>query len=129
LLLLVAAALVVGLGATGISVALAAAESRPDLATLGAVGASPAVRRRVAAGQAGVIAVIGGTLGALTGLMLGRALVIAEKHRGQVVDLDWVVITPWPAIVTIAVGVPLLAMAGGFAFTRSRLPMVRRIAG
>src|SRR5690606_5242116 len=116
-----------GLGATGISVALAAAESRPDLATLGAVGASPRVRRRVAAAQAGVISVIGGTLGVLTGLMLGRALVTAQKHAPDIVDLDWAVITPWPAVAAIAVGVPLLAMAGGYLLTRSRLPMVRRI--
>ncbi len=129
LLLLVAAAAVVGLGATGISVALAAAESRPDLATLGAVGAAPGVRRRVAAAQAGVIAVIGSGVGALTGLVLGRVLVTAQRNMWSVVDFDWVVITPWAAVAAIAVGVPLLAMAGGYLLTRSRLPMVRRIAG
>ncbi|WP_407342181.1 FtsX-like permease family protein [Pengzhenrongella phosphoraccumulans] len=126
---LLAAAVVVGLGATGLSVALAAAESRPDLATLSAVGASPTVRRRVAAAQAGVIAIGGVGLGGLTGLLLGWVLVLAERYRyDNRVDLDWQVIVPWPAIAAIVVGVPVLAIAGSYLLTRSQLPIGRRIA-
>jgi len=127
-LTLVLAALLVGLAATGIAVALAAAESRADLATLGAVGASPRMRRRFAAAQAGVISVIGVGLGIGAGLVLGRALMLAEKARYAPDNLVWPVVTPWSELGAIGIGLPLLAMLGAFLLTRSRLPMVRRIA-
>lgn len=126
--LLALAAVVVGLGATGISVALAGAESRPDLATLAAVGAAPGVRRRVAAAQAGVLVVIGVGVGTVTGLVLGRVLVVSERARFEIYDPTWLVVVPWPVIATVALGVPLLAMGGAWLLTRSRLPMVSRIA-
>ncbi|HEY0120075.1 MAG TPA: FtsX-like permease family protein, partial [Cellulomonas sp.] len=77
---LVAVAIALGLAATGVAVALAAAESRPDLATLGAVGAAPRMRRRIAAAQAGVLAVTGAVLGVVAGILLARVLVTAEVH-------------------------------------------------
>src|SRR5690625_321555 len=128
LLLLVAAAAVVGLAATGIAVALAAAESRPDLATLAAVGAEPRTRRRFTAAQAGVISVLGTSLGVVAGLALGWVLVIAQRYRWEVPDLAREVVVPWPAIAAIAVVVPLLAVAVGYLTTRSRLPVARRVA-
>ena len=127
-LVLVIAALVVGLGATGTAVVLAAVESRPDLATLAAIGAEPRTRRRFTAAQAGVVSLLGGSLGIVAGLMLGWVLVIAQRYRGEIPDLSWQVVVPWAGIVAIAVGIPLLAMAIGYLATRSRLPLVRRIA-
>lgn len=127
-LTLVLAALLVGLAATGIAVALAAAESRADLATLSAVGASPRMRRRFAAAQAGVISVIGVGMGIGAGLVLGRVLMLAEKARYAPDNLVWPVVTPWSALAAIGFGLPLFAMAGAYLLTRSRLPMVRRIA-
>jgi len=62
MLILVGAVLVVGVGAMGISVALAAAESRADLATLAAVGADARMRRRVSATQSALLAVLGSGL-------------------------------------------------------------------
>ncbi|WP_019135304.1 FtsX-like permease family protein [Cellulomonas massiliensis] len=126
--LLALAAVVVGLGATGISVALAGAEARPDLATLAAVGAAPGVRRRVAAAQAAVLVVLGASVGTVTGLVLGRVLVVSERARFEVYDPTWLVVVPWPAIAAVALGVPLLATGGAWLLTRSRLPMVSRIA-
>src|SRR5665647_925617 len=128
MLVLVLAALVVGLAATGISVVLAAVESRPDLATLAAVGAEPRTRRRFTAAQAGVVSLLGGSLGIVAGLMLGWVLVIAQRYRGEIPDLSWQVVVPWVGIAAIAVGIPVLAMAVGYLATRSRLPLVRRIA-
>jgi putative ABC transport system permease protein len=127
-LTLVLAALLVGLAATGIAVALAAAESRADLATLGAVGASPRMRRRFAAAQAGVISVIGVGMGIGAGLVLGRVLMLAEKARYAPDNLVWPVVTPWSELGAIGIGLPLITMLGAFLLTRSRLPMVRRIA-
>ncbi|MDM7854704.1 ABC transporter permease [Cellulomonas alba] len=129
LLVLVAAALVAGIGATAIALALSAAESRPDLATLGAVGASPSVRRRFAASQAGVVAVLGTTLGVVTGAALGHVVVVASRFSGGGFDQYWQPVVPWAPLAAIAVGVPALAMAGAAACTRSRLPMVRRVVG
>ena len=127
--ILVGLAGVVGLGATGLVVALAAVESRPDLATLAAVGGGPGLRRRFAAAQAGVVAGVGVGVGVLTGLVLGRVLVLAERYRYEPADLGWQVVTPWPAVLAVAFGVPLLAIGGAFLLTRSRLPMIRRVAG
>ncbi len=127
--ILVAAAFVVGLGSTGMSLSLAASESRPDLATLGAVGAAPRARRRIAAAQAGVLVVTGSVLGAATGLLLGRVLVTMKRYGGRIADPTWVAAIPWPALVAVVVGVPLLTMGGAWLLTRSRLPMVRRVVG
>lgn len=128
MLVLVIAALAVGLAATGISVVLSAVESRPDLATLAAIGAEPRARRRFTAAQAGVISVLGGTLGVAAGLMLGWVLVTGERFRYDMPQLGWQVVVPWPTVAAIAVGIPLLAMVAGYLATRSRLPLVRRIA-
>lgn len=124
----VGAALVVGLGATTMSLALAHTETRPDLATLAAVGASPRLRRRIAAAQAGVLTLVGGVLGTVTGLLLAAVVVIAMRHQWGVVDPHWQLVVPWPAVAAIGLGVPLLAMAAAWLLTRSRLPMVGRIA-
>ena len=126
---LVGLAAVVGLGATGLAVALTAAESRPDLATLAAVGGGPGLRRRFAAAQAAVVAGLGVGVGVLTGLALGRILVLAERYRFEPADIGWQVVTPWPAVLVVALGVPLLAVGGAFLLTPPRLPMVRRVVG
>ncbi|RHA38589.1 FtsX-like permease family protein [Cellulomonas rhizosphaerae] len=121
---LVAAALAIGLGATGLAMALAAAEFRPDLATLAAIGASPRMRRRVAAAQSAVVVVLGVGLGTLTGLALGWVLVLAARAD----EPDLAVAIPGPQVLAIAVGIPLLAVGGSFLLTRSHLPVTRRLA-
>jgi len=102
------------------AVGLAAAEGRADLATLGAIGAEPRRRRKIAMAQAGVI----GLLGCGLGLALGTF--VAVVARGALLIAVWVV--PWALIGIAAVGVPLLAVSIAGAFTRSRLPVVRRAA-
>ncbi|HWJ85831.1 MAG TPA: FtsX-like permease family protein [Cellulomonas sp.] len=124
--ILVVAAAVVGLGATGLAMALAAAEFRPDLATLAAVGASPRTRRRVAAAQAAVIVLLGVGLGVLTGLVLGAVLVLAADTRTGVGHIPFVV--PWTQVAAIVVGVPLVGIVGAYALTRAELPVSRRLA-
>jgi len=126
--ILVGAAVVVGLGATALAMALAAAEFRPDLATLAAVGASPRVRRRVSAAQSGVVALLGVGLGCLSGLMLGWVLVLAKGARRTDGGPAMVTSIPWEQVAAIAIGVPLLAIGGAYVLTRSRLPLPRRLA-
>ncbi len=126
LLVLIGVAALAAVGTTGIAVALAAADSVPDLATLAAVGAPPRIRRRFAAGQAGVIAMLGGWLGVATGLALAWGLVTMERTAYG--HTAWALVIPWPTILAIVAVVPLSAMALGWLTTRSRLPVVRRLA-
>jgi putative ABC transport system permease protein len=119
LLALLAASTLVTVGATGIATGLAAADSRPDLATLAAVGAAPRVRRRLAMAQAATVAALGSGLGILAGLVPAVSIVAARAEFPFVV--------PWVAIATTALGVPLVAALLVGAVTRSRLPLERRI--
>jgi putative ABC transport system permease protein len=119
-LALLAISTLVTFGVTTISTALSAAESRGDFATLSAVGASPFVRRRLAMGQAAVLALLGGILGIAAGLVPVAAVIAV---RPGVLDFT----VPWQVIALALVGVPVIAGAGAGLFTRSRLPLARRL--
>ncbi|EIV91009.1 FtsX-like permease family protein [Frankia sp. QA3] len=127
LLALAVAAAVITLGATGIAVGLAATDGRADLATLAAVGASPGVRRRLAASQAAVIAGTGAVMGVVAGAVPGLALIWMQRHGSGTFDPSWEFVPPWLSLTSIVVLVPLVAVACGWLFTRSRLPIVRRV--
>ncbi|MEU7933166.1 FtsX-like permease family protein [Micromonospora echinofusca] len=129
LLLLAAAAGVVTVGAAGIATGLAAAEGRADLSTLAAVGAGPGLRRLLSLCQSGVIAVLGSVLGIAAGL--GSALIILTALNRRYASLwpgpePYPVVVPW-ATLGVLVVVPLVAMLGAGLFTRSRLPVERRL--
>ncbi|MEW2374683.1 FtsX-like permease family protein [Micromonospora sp. NPDC047812] len=129
LLLLAAAAGVVTVGAAGIATGLAAAEGRADLSTLAAVGAGPGLRRLLSLCQSGVIAVLGSALGIVAGL--GSASIILTALNRRYAGL-WPVAEPYPVVVPwttlgVLVVVPLVAMLGAGLFTRSRLPVERRL--
>ncbi len=119
LLALVLAAAAVTLGAAGIATGLAQADARPDHATLAAIGAEPRLRRTLAALQALLIAGLGTSLGIAAGFVPALALI------GAIPTLDLVL--PWVALGCVLVLLPLLAAAGAWALTRSRLPMSRRV--
>jgi putative ABC transport system permease protein len=114
----VAGAAVVTLGAVGIATGLAQADARPDHATLAAVGAAPRVRRTLAACQALSIAGLGGLLGIAAGSVPGIAFVSAVPSFEMVL--------PWGNLLLVLVGLPVLAAAVAWLFTRSRLPLDRR---
>jgi putative ABC transport system permease protein len=120
LLALVLGAAVITLGAAGIATGLAQADARADHATLAAVGATPGLRRVLAAAQAFSVAGLGALLGVLAGLVPGIAFV------GALDSLHLVV--PWGTLAQVVVGIPLLAAAAAWLFTRSRLPLERRVA-
>jgi putative ABC transport system permease protein len=133
LLVILVASVVVALGSTLAVVALSAAEGRADVATLAAVGAAPRVRRRLAAAQAGVVAVLGTGLGCISGIVSGATLVLLSRDSlrdvlpGGVQAETWQIVMPWRDLGLLAVALPLLAVLAAAALTRSRLPMVRRL--
>lgn len=117
--------LVGALGALGITalvvglvVALAASESRDDVATLTAVGAPPWLRRTVSAGHALFVGGLGGGLGLLVGTAGGVAVVQVIGTPGTSV--------PWTALGLLALGVPLLCAVVGWLVAPSRLTLTRR---
>ncbi|MGN6332268.1 MAG: FtsX-like permease family protein [Motilibacteraceae bacterium] len=120
LLALVIGAGIITLGASGIATGLAQADARADHATLAAVGAAPRLRRRLAGAEALTVAGLGTVLGIASGFVPAVAL-IAAINRFRLV---W----PWTTLAEILVGIPLLAGATAWLFTRSRVPLERRLA-
>ncbi len=138
LLALVGAALVVALVGSLTAVGLARAESRQDASTLAAVGASPGLRRRLAAAQAGVVVGLGTALGTVAGALMGWCLVRLQgeaagvQTAGGVVTFEgtgsWDLVVPWPFVAALLLGIPALAVGLAFVTTRSRLEVVRQPA-
>ncbi|MEH0828598.1 MULTISPECIES: FtsX-like permease family protein [unclassified Micromonospora] len=129
LLVLAVAAGLITLGAVGIATGLTAADSRPDLSILAAVGASPLVRRKLSLSQSGVIAGLGSLLGMTVGLVAGVAILTAvnQTYLGTWPGGDpYPIVVPWSVLGALAV-VPLVAMLGAGLLTRSRLPIERRL--
>ncbi|WP_460447645.1 FtsX-like permease family protein, partial [Angustibacter aerolatus] len=130
LALAAAIAVLVGtLSATG----LALAESRPDLATLAAIGARPRTRRVMASAQALVIAVLGALAGVLVGAVPGLAMawpLTAQSYDARTGESVWgspTISVPWLLLLGIVVAVPLVAALAAGAGVRSRLPLTRRL--
>lgn len=128
------AASVIVLGATFAATGLAAADSRPDLETLSAIGSRPGTRRLVVAAQAAVIAGVGVPAGLVAGLAPGIAMATNAEINSRFmrmvalngyryprpgIEID----IPWPLLGVGAIGLPLVAalVAGLLARTRVRL--------
>jgi putative ABC transport system permease protein len=118
LLALAAAAVVVTLGATGITTGLSVAESRPDLATLMAVGGGPRTRRAFVANQAGVVALLGTITGVVSGLVPAYGILKARP--------GFPFVLPWETIAVVVVAVPILAMLATALCISPRVRLDRR---
>ncbi len=121
--------------ATVTATGLAMSEARPDLATLAAVGAPPRTRRYVAAAQSLVIGLLGTGLGVALGFVPGLAVtwpLTANSYSSYAPPPGGangpVIAIPWTLLLVVALAVPLVAALVTGLFTRSRLPMVRRLA-
>lgn len=119
LVLLLASGLATLVG-TSIAVALAMAESRADMATLAAVGASPGRRRLAAMGQAAVVSGLGAVLGLGLGVLVGVSLLQGSTSYPFSAPLRFIAVT-----VLVA---PAVAVLVAGAVTRSRVPLTRRLA-
>ncbi|MFJ9522012.1 FtsX-like permease family protein [Kitasatospora sp. NPDC101801] len=130
---LAAAASAVAIAAAAIATGLAATDSRGDLATLAAVGATPGIRRRLSAFQCAVVAAMGASIGALAGLVPAAALqrvqnlgIEAKLGSGSFRIGSNPLVIPWPELAALVIGLPLLAWVLAAAFTRSRVALARR---
>jgi putative ABC transport system permease protein len=135
LLFLLATGSVLALGGSLIATGLSAADSRPDLATLAAIGARPRTRRLLMMGQAAFVALLGCWLGIIAGLVPGIAVAVpltstnnsygreyGVAEHGAIIDI------PWLVLLTIGLAIPLTSALVAGIFTRSRLPATRRLA-
>ena len=117
----VIAALVVLLGATFTATALALADARGDRVVLTALGAPPATQRVAAGGTAALIAatgaLVGGLVGLVPGVLVGRAVLqpsvvswglgVTDGVRTSVTPV--LLLVPWGWLAVLLVGMPLLA--------------------
>ncbi|MEV8633435.1 FtsX-like permease family protein [Streptosporangium sp. NPDC051023] len=124
-------------GCTFAVAGLAAADARPDLETLSAVGAPPGIRRLVVAGQALFIAGVGVPLGLLIGLFPGLATVsrdFANTYSRREIGVNGIPFeragiafsVPWPTLLAVGIGLPLVAGLIVTAFARTKVTPVRR---
>jgi putative ABC transport system permease protein len=108
-IVLIVASLVFALTVTAVAVALGEAESRPEQRTLLAIGADPALRRRITAARAGVIALVGGLLAVPAGLLPVWGL-LASRGSPLVV--------PVPEVAGAVLLLPVLAILGAWLLSR-----------
>ena len=101
---------VLALTITAIAVALGESESRADQRALLAIGADPALRRRIVAARAGVIALLAAILAVPAGLL---------PVWGLLASRDQPVVIPLPELLVIMVLLPAVAIAGSLLFSRS----------
>jgi putative ABC transport system permease protein len=94
---------------TAIAVALGESESRGDQRALLAIGADPALRRRIVAARAGVIALLAALLAVPAGLL---------PVWGLLASRDKPVVIPLPELLAILVLLPVVAIVGSLLLSR-----------
>ena len=136
-LYLVAGVLV--LAGTLAATSLALSEARPDLVTLGQVGARPRTRRLVAGGYALVLGVVGAVLGVAAGLVPGIAVSVPLTRDSSVgyssvggsltalTDSSFVLDLPWGLLLLVLVVLPLVSAGVSAAAARGRTDGARRV--
>ena len=102
-------AVVAAAATVALVVALSASDMRPDLDTLDAIGAAPAMRRHVTTWQGVVLALNAIPTAVLSGLVVGVLAVITFARSGIFPTLTtlWPVV-PWRALLGMLIGMPLL---------------------
>lgn len=120
----------IALGATAVSTGLIVAEQRREMATLGAVGAAPGLRKRFAMWQTVVIATFGTGLG-IVAAFIGYALIREALNRPLQFQYPFATLygweLPWASFAVVLLAVPLIAALGALVFTKATLPSERRI--
>ena len=131
-LALLAVAGMLALGSVAAACALALSEAGPDLTTLGQLGATPAMTRRLMAAQAWLLATGGGLLAAAIGLgpFTVQALASGQlRPRLPIPFLPTPLAVPWTLLAAVTVGIPALAAAAAGLLDRSPTPLPPRRGG
>ncbi|HET7013049.1 MAG TPA: FtsX-like permease family protein [Streptosporangiaceae bacterium] len=102
--------IVLALGILAMSVGLVSSETATNLRTLTATGASGSARRAITAATAGALALTG----AFAGLVAGYVASIAFFRASQLDNLSALTSIPVANLLLILVGMPLIAVAGGW---------------
>jgi putative ABC transport system permease protein len=131
-LALLAVAGVIALGSVAAACALALSEARPDLTTLGQLGATPAMTRRLMAAQAWLLATLGGLLAVAIALAPVVVQTLASwQVRPRLAILvapsAWAV--PWTLLAVITLAIPALAAAAASLLGRQPAPLTPRRGG
>jgi putative ABC transport system permease protein len=132
LLALLAVAGMIALGSVAAACALALSEAGQDLTTLGQLGATPAMTRRLMAAQAWLLATLGGLLAVAIGLAPAVIRTLASwQVRPRIAILVWPSpwAVPWTLLAVVAVGIPALAAAAASLLGRSPTPLTPRRGG
>jgi len=111
--------IVIALSVLAMSVGLIRSETAPDLRTLTATGASGMNRRTITAATAAAL----GLLGAILGTAGAVIAAMAWSHSGPSATAGGV---PPNDILTLLIGLPLLAAIGGWLFAGREPPAVAR---
>ncbi|PRB19268.1 FtsX-like permease family protein [Microbacterium sp. MYb62] len=110
------------LGASGVALSLARFERRPDDATLSAVGATAALRRRIGFWQGLIIAGFGTIAGAAAGVLPPIGFAIQSWGALQMDDI------PWLALGALVVALPLAIALVSWSVPPRRAELTRRTA-
>jgi hypothetical protein len=124
-LILSGIALVFSLFVVGVSLALAAAESKDERDILTIAGAPPAALARSAGARAWLLAAIGGALAVPVGFL--PVVVFSYASHDQLVDERFPLVFPGRTVLMLLVAVPAIVCAVSFASsaTAQRLRPVR----
>lgn len=114
------ACLLIAVSAGATAIGLARVDGRADDATLQAVGSSPRIRRTVAFVQALIVCGTGG--------LIGTALALAAAAALGPASASLTFAPPWPQVVLIVVGIPLVLAAGSWLLVGNRAVITRRPA-
>ena len=121
-------AIVAAAATVALVVALSASDMRPDLDTLDAIGAAPAMRRHVTTWQGVVLALNAIPTAVLSGLIVGVLAVITLARSsifGTLVTLTPVI--PWGALLGMLIGMPVLCALVAIVLTPRHQNRIRRI--
>jgi putative ABC transport system permease protein len=118
-----AAGVLLALAVLAMTVGLIRSETAGDLRTLTATGASTTTRRAITAATAGALAL----LGALIGTVGGYIAAIAFFRSSRLTGLAGVFThTPLLNLGMVLIGLPVLALIGGWLFAGREPPMIAR---
>ena len=115
-----AVGILVALGVLAMTVGLIRSETANDLRTLTATGASSATRRTLTSATAGSLALLGALLGTA-----GAYVALIAWYRSDLHPLTHV---PVIDLVAIIVGLPVIAIAGGWLLAGREPPTIARQA-